>query len=98
MTCDDRKNKHSYCEICVHHHLTDLICETGSPFMRCMGGDCLAFYKRADYERILDIGVLRVLHKLDNRTRLKNVQGLDQLKTCTKCDFAAIVDPGFDIF
>ena len=66
--------------------------------MRCMGGDCLAFYKRADYERILDIGVLRVLHKLDNRTRLKNVQGLDQLKTCTKCDFAAIVDPGFDIF
>jgi hypothetical protein len=43
--------------------------------LRCMGRNCVAFHERADYERVLDKGVLQMLHKLDNKTSLKNVQG-----------------------
>jgi TRIAD3 protein (E3 ubiquitin-protein ligase RNF216) len=95
LACDDRKTKHTYCEVCVRQHLLSTIFEKASPWMRCLGSHCVAFYKRADYERILDQDALAMRDRLEARAALKNVKGLT---ACPACDFTAFVAPGREVF
>ena len=93
--CDDRRNPHSYCEVCIRQHLRETIFEKGSPWMRCLGDGCVAFYRKVDYERILEPDALAMRERLETRASLKNVKGMT---ACPACDFAAFVDPGVDVF
>jgi hypothetical protein len=55
----------------------------------------VAFYKRADYERVLEQDALIMRSRLETRASLRNIDGLTP---CPACDFAAFVDPGVQIF
>ncbi|KIW06620.1 uncharacterized protein PV09_02333 [Verruconis gallopava] len=95
VECDNRLDRHSYCEVCVRRHLREQIFEKASPWMRCLGDGCVAFYKRVDYERILGQDAIDMRDRLELRTELRNVEGMT---ACLSCDFAMFIDDGVEVF
>ena len=95
LSCDDFKDPHKACEVCVKTHLSSIINDKQLPWMTCLMNGCNAYYSKADWQRILDPKLLMQRSRLEDSAHLASIK---DIVDCLYCHFKAEPDPRNNIF